>query len=483
MPDLFTNAPRPGTYSHDHYPHFMFGGISLSLMAAEQSLMETTNTPWCYFQRRVTWQERENAKFEQEIYTPPPFSSEPWFDTTNDHFVHVSIDDPTKVAFTENAGKGDRDIQQRMAPGRYLQKFYAGGEHDTRAPETRVCLTPKQVAFYSEWFLSGQKPVEQHGGEVQFATSPEAIVDVYRRGPDSCMRNCDSVRVYGAGDLAIAYVEDGDKVISRALCWPEKKVFGRVYPTPENYWMRDGYSSPEASRAVQTDLHSRLREMGFRSEQEGHDMVGARVLKIEDYGRYVGPYLDDQDLHPNDNGCDRYLVLEHSVDSSVGDGRNTDGYFGNEDQEEEEEEYDWVCEQCDEGQYDGNSSYEQYISWNAHRQTGVSRSVCSSCNEYSSFVCEVTEELFSNNHVSQEEVLVEQRLPRFDHTLDIYVEYYRYDTQTWNEPHALIHAFYCSETNQWVSLDIAVELRDGTLVSPESNWFTGRNGFNYLMED
>jgi hypothetical protein len=57
-------------------------------------------------------------------------------------------------------------------------------------------------------------------------------------GPSSCMDGehdfHNLVRwptaPYGAGDLAVAYTKNANgRIQSRCLCWPEKKLFGRIY--------------------------------------------------------------------------------------------------------------------------------------------------------------------------------------------------------------------------------------------------------------
>jgi hypothetical protein len=113
------------------------------------------------------------------------------------------------------------------------------------------------------------------------------------------------VRVYGAGDLAIAYTGAQDHVTSRALCWPEHKVYGRIY-------------------GDEARLTGALERLGY-AEAGSRDFDGARLLKIEaDYGRYVGPYMDGSygaDVKPD---C---LVMSYHCDL---DGQNENGFLGTE---------------------------------------------------------------------------------------------------------------------------------------------------------
>jgi hypothetical protein len=86
------------------------------------------------------------------------------------------------------------------------------------------------------------------------------------------MSSQDAVRVYGAGDLAIAYLGPQDDATARALCWPAKQVFGRIYG--------DGARLGQA-----------LMAMGY-SEAGRTGFNGARLLLEREGSGYVCPYVD-----------------------------------------------------------------------------------------------------------------------------------------------------------------------------------------------
>ena len=108
--------------------------------------------------------------------------------------------------------------------------------------------------------------------ELKFTTSSEEVIDVYERGPQSCMRGCDSVGAYATDDVAVAYIEDGDKVIARTVvCINEEigKHYVRIY----------GFGEP---------LEYLLKKAGFIKG----DLEGCVILKLEDDTGIKAPFLD-----------------------------------------------------------------------------------------------------------------------------------------------------------------------------------------------
>jgi hypothetical protein len=226
------------------------------------------------------WHARELARFVVGAYVKLPWHNEPW--VIADHFAHVSLADGAKVAFTPNDTSGENDRQTRMKPGRYLTRYY--GEK-----------LPAEVI--RDW--CSQFSAEHETNELQFATTPEDIEDVYTRGPTSCMSynassyssECHPVRVYGAGDLAVAYLETDGDVTARAICWPAKLQYGRVYGD-------EGRLVPLLEDAGYTD-NGRFN--------------GARLLRIEDGDdQFVAPYLDAPNHCVEDDG--KFLIISQYGD-------------------------------------------------------------------------------------------------------------------------------------------------------------------------
>lgn len=270
------------------------------LVTASIGFKDTAN----YECKPATWKTRE----AQKNYAEPVWYRERfWLDASDvwkDHFLHVSEAGPGMLAYTMDQIKGSRNIQTPIKPGRYLQRFF--GEK----------LSEKQIQFYAQWQTTGSRPSTYNNSEkweLKFATTADEIQAVYENGPDSCMSykhdedenhfesEYHPVRTYAAGDLAIAYLEgeaaNGEtKIIGRALCWPEKKVFGRVYPTPRS-WNEDGFESESDARCVQQALLERLKKGGYASIGECYaPFDGAKLLhrKHESNSEYViMPYLDN----------------------------------------------------------------------------------------------------------------------------------------------------------------------------------------------
>lgn len=242
------------------------------------------------------WRAREAHKLLTEEYEPVPWLKCAWFcdkaDVYRDHMPRRSVKDPTKVAFTEDDTKGAADRQTLIKPGKFLTKFYSD------------VLTPEEIADLANRYVASAEP-----GRLCFASTPDDIEAVYLNGPSSCMSHpaddysspFHPTRVYGAGDLAIAHIRRGEEVTARAICWPEKKVYGRVY-------------------GDKVRLVTALADAGF-VEALHHEFSGARLIRHEtDDGRFVLPYVDGPVSSVNDDGD--YLVLHHYGDI---DAQSTDG--------------------------------------------------------------------------------------------------------------------------------------------------------------
>ncbi len=130
------------------------------------------------------------------------------------HFLRACSTDSKCVSFfmTEEHARLGRATD--MTIGRYLGRYWLASL-DEQKLFTAMC-----------------QPTD-----VKFAYTSEEIRLVYRRGPSSCMSHVDEdyaceghpVEAYGAGDLAVAYIERGDKISARTICRPEKFTYGRIY--------------------------------------------------------------------------------------------------------------------------------------------------------------------------------------------------------------------------------------------------------------
>lgn len=298
------------------------------------------------------WRRRELRRFAFGAYTPTPWAGAQWYldsPLSRLHYCHISTQNPGKVAYTESLGKGADDRQTRIRAGRYLQKYFAD------------VLESNHVAYWA-----AKVSLATGESELSFATTPDEIADTYANGPRSCMGshpdskyhcNRQPTYVYGAGDLAVAYINRGGDICSRVLCWPDKLRYGRVYGD-------DG--------AFDSELVESLQNLGYR---ENYDTDGARLLRIR-YGEgFIVPYLDSG-MGVSEH-CDKYLVIDSCGDYSA------DSEYGT--THEEERQY---CESCE-------NSFSMDSNFYYLESAGVSW--CEDCFHEYGYRCEDCESCFTNN--------------------------------------------------------------------------------------
>jgi hypothetical protein len=216
------------------------------------------------------WRARQAQRLEDGTLTrlPAKWDVAP----ITDHFAHLEpAKHPGMICFTENEDLGIIDRFTVLTPGRYLARYY-GAMSDSEQRRLIAAVDPS--------------------GQLFLAWTPEEIVRVYKEGPSSCMdgiHNFDKLPVhptyvYGAGDLAIAYTMNAqNRIQSRAMVWPEKKLFGRVYGDVERMTallLDEGYDSDR-------DCNS--------ADGNGGHFNGVKLLKVlfENSTKAVMPYLDD----------------------------------------------------------------------------------------------------------------------------------------------------------------------------------------------
>jgi len=216
--------------------------------------------PSCIDAFDLPWRIREEARLLIGHYKPVPWAGV--LSPIDDHYVHMSLENPMLVAYTRNANKGEQDLQTTMKPGRYLAQFYPSlAAHTVRDLQSGIL----------------------RDAELKFAVTADEIENIYVRGPSSCMSHaashfdgpCHPVRVYGNSDIQLAYVTGkDDHPTARSLVWPEKKYHSRIY-------------------GDECLLAHLLGAAGY----ERHSLKGARIRRIpgdgDDEDNIVLPYLDD----------------------------------------------------------------------------------------------------------------------------------------------------------------------------------------------
>jgi hypothetical protein len=241
------------------------------------------------------WRRRESERFEDGTYQYTPWSNHylvQYKTETANHFAHLSTAHPGMVAYTPSEEFGVADRQLRVRPGKYLTQFY--GSEFSQETIDDYCGECESVNF-----------------ELQIARSTEDIVTIYSNpdvGFHSCMQarpdgefeygwqeqtDYDSdlfihpVSVYGESDLAVAYRGPLDMPKQRAVVWPEKKQYVRIY----------------GNGSLQTLLHN----AGYRHV---NSFDGARIRRIP-YPRndrfsgkgFYMPYIDGSDgCHASSDG-------------------------------------------------------------------------------------------------------------------------------------------------------------------------------------
>ena len=389
---------------------------------AASDLSESTGIK--HFARKApdwNWMSREQSRFRDGTYQPVIWAEENWFynraDELKDHFLHRSSEKPEMIAFTESAEKGAFDRQTRMRAGAYLTKFFSD------------VLSEQEIMKWARLHALANDPDEIP--EMKIARTRSEIREVYLQGPESCMsleagrynsRPAHPVEVYGDSDLAVAYVErtaayHGEPIASRCLIWPEQKVYGRIYPTPERYHSGE---ARESAKIEQTALARALSAAGYKSGS--FDGAKIKAIKMERYScdsEYVMPFLDGSYLVDLMADGDHFMLSR----SEGVPAQNTHGTI-------DLSEGGMICDRC-EDQMDEDDAHEVIID-----RRHNTASYCDYCATEHAFYCEGYE-----NRIS-------------DQACDS-IEVGRYTYSLW---YAEDHCVICEHTDEWVEMDDAVEV-------------------------
>ena len=322
------------------------------------------------------WRAREKKRLDDGTYTSVPWENEDWYLNSPHvemHFPHTSSNDKNLIAYTPDDDKGERDVRNSAKPRKYLTKHFGN------------VLSDKGIHNWAEKFMLKNNPVN-----VEIAMTRQDIRWVYEHGQvgcnpadddgtGSCMtyeighfysRPIHPVEAYAYGDLGIAFMVyrgDSHQVCARALVWPNKKQYGRIFG-------RNG---------KENELRVWLDSQGYDSG----NMVGAKLLKLlattsQYRDKIICPYLDCyQQITIHDN----YLEIERegraTADSQYGILRyncrdNRDG-----------EEFN--CTSCQEWHYVDE----------LHGRFGNGEGVCECCYDQYYFTCEDCNEMGYNDNM------------------------------------------------------------------------------------
>lgn len=261
---------------------------------------------------RCDWHAREQDRYQMHPYILKVLD---WhlpngYKKLVDEWPHVSVSDPTKVAYTRSPEHGQADRQTVTSLGKYLRMHFAMPDHEIRD----LCA------------LAGSEHIE-------ITNDMERMLEVLAKGPHSCMRagNADwpnGIHPYNvyAPELGwgMAYRTEGkgdvENVMARALVYEGKlngydevvKCFVRSYKKDLN----GGYShSDEAVEAY-------LRENGYKKMDCWPD--GALLKHIPCSGGVIMPYIDGSTQSVTVHDCNCLAISE---DGEIC-GDNTSGYSG-----------------------------------------------------------------------------------------------------------------------------------------------------------
>ena len=208
---------------------------------------------------------------------------------------HIAQGDRTKIAYTQNEVKGQKNVQTTTSVGKYLNRHFPLPDHTIR------------------------DLVARHGSAARFQfvhTTAEMIYHLHR-GPGSCMvwredrgiRCSDGVNrhPYEAYDPKygwhMAVRIEGDETVGRALCMTSptdgKKYYVRTYARPSS---NGGYSETD------NGMENWLNEQGYhkRCDWQG----GERLAYHETSDHFLAPYLDGNEKRVTIDVGNRCIVVD-----------------------------------------------------------------------------------------------------------------------------------------------------------------------------
>lgn len=344
-----------------------------------------------------SWRIREAHRLFRGEYTPLPaiIANAEWFvdsDADKNHYAHRAKSDSNKIAYTESPEKGMDDKQTVIPINRYLARYFGDKLRSEDIAKISALYTAQNYSL----------TIGNDAESFRFAYSGQDVKSESSLH-FSCMRYtkeyfgtpCHPAEAYAGHGLAIAYVVDPDDdkiVIARAVIWPEKMRFVKVYGTDET---------------VRVALVDMLESRGF---ERADDWRGARLSVVEFGGRIVTPYIDGEVTSlEHDEDEDFMTVSRHG---NI-DGSTTRGWT-------ESASNRHICECCGDRAHEDDMRHVRDELW------------CDSCVDSNAIFCEYDEEYF----------------PDSESFLQVNT---RRGVQTWRARNVERHAFYCDRTEEYYS--------------------------------
>lgn len=308
----------------------------MRLLAALREHNANSPTPGSWFYKVVERQfglTQDNIARWKSEWIEPVWQNESWFRQSPwiyVHQVHQSEDDPTQIAYNRSIDNIKRDIQTRTKPGRYLAQFFGDVLTEGEIRE----WAEKQVANAS--LKADLKYIEND--------NPDGWVDIYERGPSSCMKGDECVKVYAypGNGLRLAYLDSAGEIVARAIVRDdgETKGYLRIYPndnsTQETRWNRH--------------MKAMLEAAGYENQITLQNVKLTRINHNYD-NAVMCPYIDMGAGGPQEfDAYDNYLMVRHGGDFEA---TNTGGWV-------ELEEPGRDCDCCGERTDEDNLTYVEY---------------------------------------------------------------------------------------------------------------------------
>ena len=386
------------------------------------------------------WKDRELQRKMDGTYRSLPWAVQEWwrhptaFAVWQDQFPHPSVERPGWLAYTRSPEDGMKDKQTVVRPGAYLKKYF----------EHVMAIHGVRERTMVELFMKAFGPID-----IKFAATEEEIVSVYEHGPKTCMvdkywpgdgRN--PAYVYAAGDLQVAYLGDLENASARALVWPEKKKFSRMYG--------------DIAR-----LSNGLERLGYKWGAP----IGAKIKKVQvrepkfdprrgpPTGCFIVPYIDKKNqqggghLAVIDKG-DHLVICEDNTPGSHHCGL-PDGVSGQY-VPRLDEAPTFTCDRCE------GAGLRKLTSVFIDADGGEEESWCLDCVNNDAFQCH-----YSGRYYHSENV-----------------EYVEVEGNIWNAYYAEMYAAKCEMTDTMVNADNlrVVYFRDGTAKKVSTWWITDNGG-------
>jgi hypothetical protein len=313
-----------------------------------------------------------------------------------------------------NARKKGKAGRTQIKPGKFFRMLYkdiTDQEVESLVNTFKEQFKPIEVEVFSGDSIENILHAYTHDRSVDrhFETSGD-----YKRLCDSCMRydndyfetSVHPVEAYNTGDWGIFWAED-DKGLIAARCLyykkGEKKELGPIYAT-----------SQEAIDALKKEI----AKHNCSKVNEGY-WGGARILKIEEDGAFVGPYFD---CHSTLREEGKYLILDR------------DG----------EIEHDHMGKYCRDDRPTCHDCGERFESYELSYVESVDGDVCNHCLESDYFFSDFSEQYFRHGDEEDTEVYVTQSR-----------------NETWTKAEAEANAYWVDCESEYYQEHLVWETEDG----------------------